>query len=1014
MKCLLTGFFVLAAASFVRADKTTVTSIPWSQLGAEVQKRADGHGSHVTFTTGGAKLKADMQDIEGEATSAGLWLISTAEEDAGKSSRFRILATGMTRHDSSGWAIRLPSSGEVRTARDGAALIRPGLVEEYSVSTDGLRQDFVITQRPVGVDSLKVNLEVTGAEAESSAYGAKLTLHGSQREIAYSRLRVTDANGKELRATMDAISPNQLVVSVKDAEAVYPIRIDPTFSDADWVSLTHGVAGASGPVYALAFDDSGNLYVGGSFGMVGNLTTNNIAKWNGSAWSALGNGIGGYSEEVRALAVVGGNLYAGGSFQFPSPNIARWNGITWASVGTGLNGPVNAFAYGADTLFIGGQFTNGIARLIPGYSFPFTVGSGVNKTVSALAFSGTSLYIGGDFTTAGGSPASCVAMWDTSSEGWTAMGSGIGGTTYDAPVVKALAVIGTSVYAGGRFSTAGGVAAANLAKWDGSTWSPLGGGISTDPWWEKVSAMAVVGSDLFVGGSFYSLGGLNISNLAKWNGASWSAVGNAPNGSSVGALAVRGADLYAASDRTVPPEQNGSNAIMKWDSTMWSSVGPGMDGWVFEVQIIDGDLYVGGGFSFVNGVAAKSIVKWNGSVWSPIGLGVAGMVRVIEKSGNDIYVGGFFSRAGNNPALNIAKWDGTAWSALGHGVGPGSFFIPFQTGVSAITFSSGDVYAGGYLTESGGTPLNNVARWDGSSWSALGAGRNEPVTALAMHGGHLYAGGNGLARWDGANWVTIASGTFNSFLTNDNDLYAGGAFTSIGGIAAAGVAKWNGSTWSSLGNSGVGTVLTMALSGGNLYVGGDSFGSNLARWNGIAWSSLGSGTTFGYGIKSIAANSTHLFAGGGFLYAGGKLSPYLAQANIPATTAFQDWRQAHFGSMSNTGAAANAFDADNDGLPNLLEWACSLHPTQNDTLRTLKTLNGSSVEFTYPRSVEAVNAGTVFTVEWSDSLPGTAWSTAGVTQAVLSDNGTTQQVKATLPAGTNGKRFVRLKVTAAE
>jgi len=118
--------------------------------------------------------------------------------------------------------------------------------------------------------------------------------------------------------------------------------------------------------------------------------------------------------------------------------------------------------------------------------------------------------------------------------------------------------------------------------------------------------------------------------------------------------------------------------------------------------------------------------------------------------------------------------------------------------------------------------------------------------------------------------------------------------------------------------------------------------------------------------------------------------------------------------MSNTGVAANAFDADNDGLPNLLEWACSLHPTQNDTLPILNTLNGSSVEFTYPRSVEAVNAGTVFTVEWSDSLPGTAWSTAGVTQTVLSDNGTTQQVKATLPAGANGKRFVRLKVTAAE
>ena len=50
-----------------------------------------------------------------------------------------------------------------------------------------------------------------------------------------------------------------------------------------------------------------------------------------------------------------------------------------------------------------------------------------------------------------------------------------------------------------------------------------------------------------------------------------------------------------------------------------------------------------------------------------------------------------------------------------------------------------------------------------------------------------------------------------------------------------------------------------------------------------------------------------------------------------------------------------------------------------------------------------------YTVEWTDNL--TTWSTAGVTSSLLSDNGTTQQIKATVPAGANGRRFVRLKVT---
>jgi len=69
-------------------------------------------------------------------------------------------------------------------------------------------------------------------------------------------------------------------------------------------------------------------------------------------------------------------------------------------------------------------------------------------------------------------------------------------------------------------------------------------------------------------------------------------------------------------------------------------------------------------------------------------------------------------------------------------------------------------------------------------------------------------------------------------------------------------------------------------------------------------------------------------------------------------------------------------------------------------------------EFTYTRSVVALNAGATFTVEWSDTLPGTSWSTTGVTESILSDNGTVQQVKAQVPVGSLGRRFAHLKVTA--
>jgi hypothetical protein len=51
------------------------------------------------------------------------------------------------------------------------------------------------------------------------------------------------------------------------------------------------------------------------------------------------------------------------------------------------------------------------------------------------------------------------------------------------------------------------------------------------------------------------------------------------------------------------------------------------------------------------------------------------------------------------------------------------------------------LYAGGYFTTAGGSAANNIAQWNGSSWSALGSGVNDSVFALAVSGSTLYAGG---------------------------------------------------------------------------------------------------------------------------------------------------------------------------------------------------------------------------------------------------------------------------------
>jgi len=185
----------------------------------------------------------------------------------------------------------------------------------------------------------------------------------------------------------------------------------------------------------------------------------------------------------------------------------------------------------------------------------------------------------------------------------------------------------------------------------------------------------------------------------------------------------------------------------------------------------------------------------------PLGTGVNRTVEAIAVSGSDVYVGGSFWKAGGNPANCIARWDGNSWSTLGSGLeNSGGYGDP---SVRDIAENGSDVYVGGIFTIAGGNPAAYAARWDGSSWSALGSGVNNFIWAIAVGGSDVYAagrfgqaGGNpasAIARWDGTTWHNMGIGLSDhayAIAVDGPVVYVGGVFTRAGGFDSPRIACW--------------------------------------------------------------------------------------------------------------------------------------------------------------------------------------------------------------------------------
>jgi len=178
---------------------------------------------------------------------------------------------------------------------------------------------------------------------------------------------------------------------------------------------------------------------------------------------------------------------------------------------------------------------------------------------------------------------------------------------------------------------------------------------------------------------------------------------------------------------------------------------------------------------------------------------------------------------------------------------------------------------------------------------------------------------------------------------------------------------------------------------------------------GTTFTVLTSTGTLSGAFANVAFGSTIVTSGGQGTFVVIKSGNNITLSTYTALTPIEQWRWQSFATQANSGLALDTADADNDGTENLLEYATAMNPTIADRPPVSATLNGNVFDFNYTKNKSATDVTCL--VEWSDTLSND-WSTVGVSApSILNDNGVTQQLKVTVPAGTNAQRFVRLKVT---
>lgn len=589
------------------------------------------------------------------------------------------------------------------------------------------------------------------------------------------------------------------------------------------VEFSQSVTSESGgqrTVYAtVAWDPDGEgpepewLVIGGNFDRVGSVASKYVAAWDGTSWRSFNvDFVPG--REVFTLAVHQGRLVAGGSFRT-----------------------------------IGGEFVGGLVELVPGGWRLFEGQPGPQYTaggpIKALVSYGESLYVGGEaLQSSDDAFGSLVVRWDGTRYRTTGLRTGLG------EEVRALAIHDGELYATGRFIGVSTGSLLNIARYDGSSWHPVGGGFATGG---TGMALATFEGLLYAGrgGS-----GSGTGRVSAWDGASWMDAGGPLSSSGVRALTVHDGVLIGATQASgsIPPSTQPVYALRE---SGWSALEPGTSpsfvgdfGTIYSLSHHNGDLISGGARYKIGSTRhAGGIARFVDGMWTTVDHSLDSTVLSLLASDAGIIATGMFTSIGGIFSPGVAMLTPEGVEAIDS---PVRFVDHNKVRVRSATMwddrlvlvgnfaSDGSYSMGVVIREGDGTwhvPEHSFAWFDG--WQAVGL--SDTLYVLSNVAGPS-SGTRSVVVWRDGIWelVTDQSG-LNAIGTLGDALVVAGSFSSIGGTPAQSIAMYENSTWSTLGGGFSGTVTAVAKHRGALLASGaftivdTGETANLARWNGHAW-----------------------------------------------------------------------------------------------------------------------------------------------------------------------------------